>query len=187
MNQEDIPWVNLIWQAHYQDNKLPQSRAPCGSFWSKDCLALWNDFMELAMVKANARRTVRIWKDEWMETPAMEEFPHLFSFARDQDCILEKFHALRDDDIVDNFQLPLSITAGHECEELSQMLQNWAGNKDTNIKDQWEFEWKGKYSCKKVYAKLDPSDIAPPPFQWIWKSRALPEQKFFFGFFYWID
>ena len=124
MNQEDIPWVKLIWQAHYQDFKLPQSRAPCGSFWWKDCLSLWNDFMELAMVKANARRTVRIWKDKWMETPAMEEFPHLFSFAGDQDCSLEKFHALRDDDIVDNFQLPLSITAGHECDELSQMLQN---------------------------------------------------------------
>ena len=77
--------------------------------------------MELTTVKANT--VVRIWKDKWMETTAMEEFPHLFSFARDQDCSLEQFHTLRDDDIFDNFHLPLSIVAGQACEELSQ-IQN---------------------------------------------------------------
>ena len=164
MNQKHIPWVNLIWQAHYQDDKLPQSRAPCGSFWWKDCLSLWNDFMKLTTVKANTGRTLIIWKDKWLETSAMEEFPHLFSFARDQDCSLEKLHTLRGDEIFDNFHLPLSIIAREECEELSQRLQSWAENQDANFNDQWEFEWKGKYSCKKVYDKLEPSDLAPPPF-----------------------
>ena len=39
MNRQNIPWVKLIWEAHYQNNKLPQVQAPCGSFWWKDVLS----------------------------------------------------------------------------------------------------------------------------------------------------
>ena len=50
-------------------------------------------------------------------------------------------------------------------------------------KDQWSLPWAGKYSCKKVYEELDDSEIPPKTFQWIWKSRAPPKQRFFF---WWI-
>ena len=32
MNRANIPWVQLIWQAYYHGNKLPQSTNSCGSF-----------------------------------------------------------------------------------------------------------------------------------------------------------
>ena len=188
MNHEDIPWVTLIWQAHYQGNKLPQARNLCGSFWWKDCLSLWKKFEELTSIKASNGRTVRIWKDKWIEPKAMEEYPHLFSFARDQDICLEKFHAQSEDNVYDLFHCPLSLIAAEECDSLVQNLQQWSNNnEDLQNKDQWTFQWAGKYSCKKVYEQLDDSETAPPPFQWIWKSRALPKQRFFFWLLYWID
>ena len=31
-NQHDIPWVNLLWQAYYQNSSLPHSQQKYGSF-----------------------------------------------------------------------------------------------------------------------------------------------------------
>ena len=38
MSHKDIPWVQLIWQEHYNEKKLPQAKNSCGSFWWKDCM-----------------------------------------------------------------------------------------------------------------------------------------------------
>jgi hypothetical protein len=52
MNKQDIPWVNLIWQAHYSNGTIPQSSNACGSFWWKDCLSLcWELFFSFHHVK----------------------------------------------------------------------------------------------------------------------------------------
>ena len=67
INQADIPWVQLIWQAHHNDDKLPQSKNPCGLFWWKDCLTLWDKFMSLTNIKAGTGRTVRFWQDKLMD------------------------------------------------------------------------------------------------------------------------
>jgi hypothetical protein len=40
MNREDILWVQLIWNAHYQPYYTPHNIALVGSFWWKDCLSL---------------------------------------------------------------------------------------------------------------------------------------------------
>ena len=78
--------------------------------------------MELTTVKANNGKTTRLWKDKWLETSIMEDFPHLFSFAKDQDCSLHKFQSLGDEDIYENFHLPVSIVDGQERDELSQII-----------------------------------------------------------------
>lgn len=32
-NRSDLPWVKLIWEKHYRNDKLPNSVVPKGSFW----------------------------------------------------------------------------------------------------------------------------------------------------------
>jgi hypothetical protein len=39
-NHMDIPWVNLIWQAYYNNRGAPHAITPQGSFW-------WRDYMSL--------------------------------------------------------------------------------------------------------------------------------------------
>ena len=99
----------------------------------------------------------------------MEEFPHLFSFSKDKEISLMKLISVFEEDIYDHFHLPLSLVAAQECEELSEILQSHVDNNISS--DQWEFEWKGGYSCKKVYSKLAPAPNAPPPFNWIWNPE----------------
>ena len=150
MNQEDIPWVQLIWQAHYNDDKLPQVKGQCGSFWWKDCLSIWDSFVSIVNIKAGTGKTIRFWMDNWMDTNLLEEFPHLFSFSKNKDISLMKFISVSQENIFDHFHLPLSLIAAQECEELTEAVQL---HLESNIdaEDQWEFDWKGGYSCKKVY------------------------------------
>ena len=67
MNREDLPWVKLIWQAHYTHDKLPQNTGPVGSFWWKDCISLLNTFLEIASCAPGAGGTIRLWLDQWTD------------------------------------------------------------------------------------------------------------------------
>lgn len=120
---------------------MPQLKNPCGSFFWKDLLSLGDKFIELNNVKACAGETIRIWKDNWM---SIEEFPHLFSFSKNQDISLKKFIELSEEDIYEQFHLPLSIIASRECEEFSLILQN---QENIDSENQWNFNSKRKYSC----------------------------------------
>ena len=55
-NRLDIPWVHLIWEKHYQNDKLP-STIKKGSFWWKDNLKLLDKFKGLASVNLSDGRT----------------------------------------------------------------------------------------------------------------------------------
>lgn len=46
-NRLDLPWVNLIWEKHYRNGKLP-SHIRKGSFWWRDILKLLPDFKAIA-------------------------------------------------------------------------------------------------------------------------------------------
>ena len=111
MNRMDLPWVKLIWEAHYQNNKLPQAHAPCGSFWWKDILSLWDSFMDLTCCKHEDGRTIRFWKDKWRDISPARAFPHLFSFARQQDINLKQLLVINDKNLLEHFHLPLSMVA----------------------------------------------------------------------------
>jgi hypothetical protein len=45
-NHADVPWVNLIWNAHYV-NKVPHTENVVGSFWWKDITKLVDNFRGL--------------------------------------------------------------------------------------------------------------------------------------------
>jgi hypothetical protein len=49
-NNRDIPWVNLVWHAHYEDT-VPHAEQLCGSFWWRDVLKLVDNFRAVAAVK----------------------------------------------------------------------------------------------------------------------------------------
>jgi hypothetical protein len=72
MNKQDIPWVNLIWRAHYANGKIPQSSNACGSFWWRDCLSLLGKFIQISSCNAGPGNTVRICLDAWDDTPLRE-------------------------------------------------------------------------------------------------------------------
>jgi hypothetical protein len=125
MNKQDIPWVQLIWQAHYSNGKVPQSSNACGSFWWKDCLSLLSTFLQIAQCKPGIGDSVRAWKDNWCETALNSRFPHLFSFCLDEDITLQKLSLRCNSENIDQvFYLPLSVIASHQFETLSTELQN---------------------------------------------------------------
>jgi hypothetical protein len=37
-NKKDIPWVKLIWNAHYPNGEIPHAIKNKGSFWWRDVL-----------------------------------------------------------------------------------------------------------------------------------------------------
>ena len=47
-NKVDTPWVHLVWDKHYQDEKL-RSHIKKGSFWWRDNLKLLDKFKGLAI------------------------------------------------------------------------------------------------------------------------------------------
>jgi hypothetical protein len=56
-NRKDIPWVNLIWEKHYRNGKLP-SHVKKGSFWWRDILKLLPDFKDIAVIQVRMGRLV---------------------------------------------------------------------------------------------------------------------------------
>jgi hypothetical protein len=55
-NKRDIPWVNLIWEKHYTNNKLPGITKK-GSFWWRDVLKLLPKFKKLANINVISGKT----------------------------------------------------------------------------------------------------------------------------------
>jgi hypothetical protein len=125
MNNQDISWVHLVWQAHYANGKIPQSTTACGSFWWRDCLSLLGTFLQISQCKPRSGGTIRAWKDNWSETPPSARFPHLFSFSLDADITLHKLSLLCNiENIEQVFYLPLSIIAAQQFDDLATELHN---------------------------------------------------------------
>jgi hypothetical protein len=49
-NKDNIPWISLIWEKHYDNGKLPGNGRK-GSFWWKDLLKLLDKFKGMAKVE----------------------------------------------------------------------------------------------------------------------------------------
>ena len=56
LNREDIPWVNIVWEAYYQDS-LPGDRL-IGSFWWRAILKLLPTFKAHTRCKAGRGDTI---------------------------------------------------------------------------------------------------------------------------------
>lgn len=172
----DIPWVNLVWQAHYHNDAAPQSCNSKGSFWWRDCMKLFDIYSKLTTCIARKGDTILLWKDRWSGQPLMDKFPELHSFTNDDNIPMHKDKT--PDNYYSMFQLPLSNVAHQQFIQLSNSLDQIRNNQDIDI---WKFIWGDYgYNTKKVYkALMSPSYTTPPPITWIWKTCCLPRHKFF--------
>jgi len=177
-NQHDIPWVNLLWNAYYQNGMSPVNQSNIGSFWWRSCLSFLEDFKRLTSCVPGNGKSVYLWEDKWQEGFLKDKFPELHSFANNKMITVSKAKDLPSGQLRDYFALPLSEIAFDQCMILKDMINNL--NIRDEEKDVWKFPWNSdRYVTKKVYLQIIKPPVAPAPFKWIWKSPCLPKHKFF--------
>jgi hypothetical protein len=118
------------------------------------------------------------WKDIWNFGSLQQLYPHLFSFAKEPNYLANRFLGLLPD-YSKLFQLPLSMEASHQLAELMDSLDDW--NRERNNFDCWTYIWgSGIFTSKQAYNNMMGHAQAPPPFQWLWKSRCEGKHRVFF-------
>jgi hypothetical protein len=115
-NQKDVPWVKLVWNAHYQNGQIPHATTDKGSFWWKDLLKLCDMFRGISSCIVGNGSTVLFWSDVWNNHLLQEKFPRLYSYAKDKRISVAKF--LENNTVMAQFHLPLSEQAHQEYMEL---------------------------------------------------------------------
>jgi hypothetical protein len=107
-NKANIPWVQLVWEKHYKNGKLPD-HIKRGSFWWKDILKLLDKFKGLASVTVSDGSSCLLWEDCWSGQPLRLAFPELHSFAKKPNISLAS--AANTVSTFNLFNLPLSVEA----------------------------------------------------------------------------
>ena len=88
-NKKDIPWVNLIWDKHYRNGKLP-NHIKKGSFWWRDIVNLIPQFKETTTIQIKNGETCMFWKDKWLNQILLHEFAESYSFAKNKSISVSK-------------------------------------------------------------------------------------------------
>ena len=170
-NKVDVPWVKLIWEAHYHNNDVPHYNRSKGSFWCK----MYDLFREMTTCDIKSGCTNLLWDDIWNGDIRKIKYPELHSFTQKESISIKEAKEL--ENIYNLFQLPLSIQAHQQFHLLSGELNNIRNSDD---KDTWTFNWgNNKNITKKIYGYLMNGEDAADTFKWIWKSCCLPRHKFF--------
>jgi hypothetical protein len=174
-SKEDIPWVTLVWNRYYV-HKVPHAAREVGSFWWKDILRLSPLYRGIASCSLGDGSTVLFWNDLWADRILSLDFPHLFSFAKNDKASVKLTMSQTDLDTI--FHLPLSQQAYDEFLDLQVWLQNIAY--DPMTVDVWSFHWgNNRYSSRKFYQLAFQHLEAHPVFSWLWRSGCTPRVKFF--------
>ena len=83
-NRKEIPWVNLVWEKHYKNDKLP-GIVKKGSFWWRDVLKRLPSFKEMATVQVKNGASCFFWKDRWISQPLERDVPPGTFFCQKQE------------------------------------------------------------------------------------------------------
>lgn len=86
-NHTDTPWVQMMWQAYYQD-RLPSTASQVGSFWWHDVCCLLTKFRGILVCAPGNGESVLFWKDHWQDELLAIRYARLFSFALNFDATL---------------------------------------------------------------------------------------------------
>ena len=174
-NRLDILWVHLIWEKHYQNDKLP-STIKKGSFWWKDNLKLLDKFKGLASVNLSYGRTCLLWWDLWDNQVCAQVFPELFSFSKIKNVTIQK--VLSPMSIDQLFHLPLSSEAYAQLLLLNDKLDSL---QLSNSHDIWNYIWGSPYySSSKAYKQLTGQASVHASYKWLWKNCCQHKHKVFF-------
>ena len=140
-------------------------------------MSLVDSYRGLATCCVGNGSTMLLWKDIWKGHILELKFPHLHSFAENEDISMKEGLAINSDNTYDMFQLPLSVVAHNQLMELQGELNSI---QITDDKDTWKFLWGDtKYNTKKVYNALIGSYPTHKTILDIWKTCCVPRQKFF--------
>ena len=90
-NKKEIPWVKLIWHAHYSNGDIPHASTDRGSFWWRDVLKLCDLFRGIANCKIRDGSTVLFWSDLWNDNVMQIKFLRLYSFAKNKNISVSQF------------------------------------------------------------------------------------------------
>ena len=128
-NRKDLPWVNLIWDKHYRNDRLPNSTAPRGSFWWRDILKLLDKYKGMASVLVFNGKTCLFWDDVWNDQVRRIQYPELHSFAKNKRTSMAQF--LLNNSLEAQFHLPLSEQAFEEYQRLQDYIQAFQVQENT--------------------------------------------------------
>jgi hypothetical protein len=94
-NKANCPWVDLIWNNHYSDGKLPGLR-PCGSFWRRAVLKQLDNFKGISMTHIQNGSTILFWQDKdlWADKVRCHLSAELFSFTTREQITLQQVRSL---------------------------------------------------------------------------------------------
>jgi len=174
-NKVDTPWVQLIWDKHNGNGRLP-SQIKKGSFWWRDNLKLLDAFKGMAVVNIQDGSTCLFWFDLWGGQAQNHTYPELFSFAKNKLLSVQK--ALEVEPFHRMFHLPLSEEAFQQMELLHQLLQEQHFSDSTDL---WHYIWGSPlFSSKKAYLHLTGHAQVHAVFSWLWKSSCQNKYKVFF-------
>jgi hypothetical protein len=174
-NHHDIPWVNLICQAYYNDIGSPHGCQNKGSYWWRDCMPYIGQFRDITSCHVGNGKTISLWKDSWSGENLEITYPHLFSYAKNAYITMEK--AMNGGSLYKLFHLPLSAIAHQEFHLLQNDIENIHLTTDH---DAWILNGNATgYSTKILYIELIGEHPTPPAILDTWKTCSLPRQKFF--------
>lgn len=128
-NKKDIPWVELVWEKHYKNGKLPGSTKK-GSFWWRDTLKLLHKLKELAQIQIKNGKTCLFRNDQWSSQTLIEHYPQANSFAMNK--IITVHSAFCQEDFTSLFNLPLSQMAFQQVNQIQQQMSTRAINYHDN-------------------------------------------------------
>ena len=175
-NRKEVPWVNMVWEKHYPNDKLPGT-VKKGSFWWRDVLKGLPKFKEMATVQVNTGLTCQFWKDKWGTEILQNKFPQAFSFAKDKNMHVRRAFTI--EDITDLFNLPLSQIAFQQAQEIKQQMETF--NRNDQDKDVWTYSTQGAtYKVQTTYKLLMGHQPVQPAIKWLWKSYCQPKHRVFF-------
>ena len=172
-NNADVPWVALIRDSYYY-HTVPHAVVKSGSFWWRGVLGLAHEWCKLATCQVGNGHSTLFWEDNWFGQVLPEQFPRLFSYAKNQ--MISVHDLMSSSQILDEFHLPLSVQAFHEFNEVQGIL---AGVFLEDEADMWIFSSnKGVYTSNSFY-RLQFSHLENHiPSCWIWKSRCMSKHRF---------
>jgi hypothetical protein len=87
-NKADLPWVHLIWNKYYSNGKLPGQTMKY-SFWWRSMLRLLNLYKGISHAQAKSGESILFWKDVWNGRILYLSYPHVFSFAIEENATLQ--------------------------------------------------------------------------------------------------
>ena len=67
------------------------------------------------------KQSILFWEDTWNNRLLKQSFPRLYSFARNKNISVAKF--LQNNDMQEQFHIPLSVEAFQEFQELQEIIQ----------------------------------------------------------------